>query len=118
MTNELVSLLFQSRLQAHIWHLKTDSYAQHVALQGYYQGIVPLVDRLAECCIAHHGNMDYYKKYGTTNDGDYAEYFESLKNAVSSLRQDDIFDYPDCQAIIDEIEELISSTVYKLRYLS
>lgn len=118
MVNELVSVLFQSRLQAHIFHLRTKSYANHIALDDYYSDIVPLLDRLAETCNGHHGLMEYFKKYGVDNDGDVVQYFVGLLDQVQRLREDSMFDFADCQAIIDEIEELISITIYKLQYLS
>ena len=46
--NEYVGTLMQSRNQAHIFHLQTSSYSQHIALQEYYEGIVDLIDSLVE----------------------------------------------------------------------
>ena len=43
-----IGTLFQSRTQAHIMHLQSNSYAQHVALQGYYEEIVDIIDSLVE----------------------------------------------------------------------
>jgi len=45
---QFTSTLFASRTQAHIFHLQTTSYAQHIALGEYYGGIVDLVDGLTE----------------------------------------------------------------------
>jgi DNA-binding ferritin-like protein len=44
----LISLLMLSRSQTHIYHLETKSFAQHKALQTYYDGIIPLLDSYAE----------------------------------------------------------------------
>ena len=35
-----ISLLFASRTQAHVFHLQTNSYAMHKALNGYYDDII------------------------------------------------------------------------------
>ena len=43
-----VGLLFLDRDLAHREHLKTTSYAQHVALQEFYESIVELADEFAE----------------------------------------------------------------------
>ena len=43
-----IGTLMQSRNQAHIYHLQTNSFAQHMALQCYYEGIIPLFDGLVE----------------------------------------------------------------------
>ena len=38
---ELVMRLFHARTTAHVLHLKSRSYAQHVALNEFYDGVVP-----------------------------------------------------------------------------
>ena len=48
MAQRYVGLLMNSRTQAHAFHLTTPSYAEHKALQAYYEGIVPLLDAWAE----------------------------------------------------------------------
>jgi len=50
-----IGTLMQSRNQAHIYHLQTNSFAAHKALQEYYEEIVDLVDGLVE---------SYQGKYG------------------------------------------------------
>ena len=44
--NEYVGTLFQSRNQAHIYHLQTPSYAKHMALNDYYEDIIDIIDDL------------------------------------------------------------------------
>ena len=46
--SDFVSVLFQSRTQAHVWHLQTDSHAEHSALGDYYEDIVGATDSLVE----------------------------------------------------------------------
>lgn len=45
---KFVGALFLSRTVAHILHLKTKSYAQHKALNEFYDSIVDLADAFAE----------------------------------------------------------------------
>ena len=45
---EMMSLLLHSQTQVHTFHLQTESYAEHKALQKYYEGIDDLVDGLVE----------------------------------------------------------------------
>ena len=45
---EMIGIMFMSRTYAHMAHLKTGSYAKHVALNGFYDGIVDFADALAE----------------------------------------------------------------------
>ena len=44
----LVSLMFLSREQAHRAHLKTKSYAQHVALGDFYDAVIGFADTFAD----------------------------------------------------------------------
>ena len=46
--NEYIGTLFQSRNQAHIFHLQTTSYAKHKALNKYYEDIIDVIDGLVE----------------------------------------------------------------------
>ena len=61
---KLISYLFHSRTQAHIFHLQTQSFAEHMALNTYYDGIVPLVDGIVE---AYQGKYGIVKGYSNFN---------------------------------------------------
>lgn len=113
----LIGTLMQSRNQAHIYHLQTDSYAAHIALQGYYEGIVGLIDGLTESFQGRYGIVRGYNMAGTLReDTDYVRYFEALSKFVETTRtqipQDSFL-----QNAVDEIVDLIESTKYKLRFL-
>jgi len=112
-----IGTLMQSRNQAHIYHLQTPSYAQHIALQGYYEGIIPLIDELVESYQGKYGILRDYKMAGTIKeDENPTMYFEGLCKFVEailpSLPQDNflINQY-------DEVMTLIQSTKYKLKFL-
>ena len=51
---KLISYLFHSQTQVHIFHLQTTSFAEHKALQDYYDGIDDLIDGLVE---SYQGNL-------------------------------------------------------------
>lgn len=115
-----VSCLFFSRNQAHVFHLQSDSHAKHIALNEYYDGIIPLVDSLVETyqgtnpVILDYKNDEKYKGY--TKDG-VTKYFEDLLKEVQEDRK--VFGTDsDLQNIIDEIVSLIKSTLYKLKRLA
>jgi hypothetical protein len=55
--NRYVGILMNSREQAHAFHLTTNSFAQHKALQAYYEGIVPLLDDWAEAYMGKYGRF-------------------------------------------------------------
>jgi hypothetical protein len=118
---EMVSELFCSEIQTHMFHLQTksqSSFAEHMALGGYYTEIGEKLDGLIE---SYQGKYDIVKGYKSYSFEDYKnvdqliKYFNDLADMVSSKR--------DCckdsyiQNQIDGIEELIYSTLYKLRNL-
>jgi hypothetical protein len=110
-----VSTLLHSATNAHFMHLQTDSYAEHVALGEYYDGIVDLVDVYAE---AYQGKYDKIKAY--PDDFHLAKtpqkYLKSLCDFVEEIRKELPKD-TQLQNIIDEIAQLLDSTLYKLRFL-
>jgi hypothetical protein len=113
-----IGTLMQSRNQVHIYHLQTDSYAAHVALQGYYEGIVDLIDGLVESYQGRNGILRGYKMAGTIKeDNNPTIYFEGLCKFVETARtqvpQDSYI-----QNQIDEVVALIESTKYKLKFLN
>jgi hypothetical protein len=112
-----IGTLMQSRNQAHIYHLQTTSYAQHKALQGYYEGIVDLIDGLVESYQGRHGILRDYRMAGTIKEDDNSLlYFEGLAKFVETIRtqipQDSYI-----QNQVDEVVDLIESTKYKLKFL-
>lgn len=118
---DMVCALLHSQTQVHIFHLGVKgkgSYAAHKALQGYYEGIDELVDSLIESYQGKYGLLTNYKSFKN-------ESFKSIKQSISYLKglNDMIEDKRDCcddsfiQNQIDSIQELIFSTLYKLRFL-
>lgn len=112
-----IGTLMQSRNQVHIYHLQTESYAAHVALQGYYEGIIPLIDALVESYQGRYGILRGYKMAGSIKeDNNFALYFEGLCKFVEGIRtqlpQDSYI-----QNQVDEVVAIIESTKYKLKFL-
>jgi hypothetical protein len=114
---DFLSLLFASATQSHILHLQTKSYAAHKALQGYYEGIVPLIDTYAETYQGKYGIIQGYS-YSELVEGDkqILPYFKELEELVTVLEQDLPKDV-DLQNTYADILDLIHKTNYLLRYL-
>lgn len=115
---EMMSLLLHSRTQVHTLHLQTKSYAEHKALNDYYDGIVGLVDGLIESYQGKYSILKGYKTYDIENYKDASStinYFKDLYQKVEELR--DCCKETYIQNQIDEVCELINSTLYKLRFL-
>jgi len=115
---EMMSLLLHSRTQTHTLHLQTNSYPEHMALNGYYDGIGDLIDGLIESFQGKYGIIKGYKsmdiqEWRSTEDT--VKYMKGLCENVIELR--DCCEDSYIQNQIDTVCELINSTIYKLRFL-
>ena len=115
---DMVSILLHSQTQAHIFHLQTKSYSEHKALQKYYEGIDGLVDGLIE---SYQGKYDVITQYNSVKNEDYKsneqviKYFKVLDTMIEKNRKSVKESF--IQNQIDTVQELINSTVYKLKFL-
>lgn len=115
-----IGTLMQSRNQAHIYHLQAEgpgAYAAHIALQAYYEGIIPLIDALTEGFQGRYGILRGYKMATTIKEDNNPQmYFEGLSKFVETIRtqipQDSYI-----QNQVDTVVDLIESTKYKLKFL-
>lgn len=117
----LISVLFASRTQAHIFHFQTTSFSVHKALNDYYDGIIDLTDGVVESYQGKYGIITNYsaatKITESASVSQIITYFTDLSELVDRLRKQipqDTF----IQNQIDEIVELISGTLYKLKFLN
>lgn len=106
-------MLMNSREQAHIFHLATYSYAQHKALQSYYEAIVPLLDSWAEAYMGKYGRLKRVaiNKRFMSDPKKARAYFKSLLGRIRLLKlpKDSYL-----KNIQDEVTALIRSTMYQL----
>ena len=115
MIAKAIGIMFAGRTITHILHLKTKSYAEHKALNKFYDGIVDLADDLAEATQGQYGLLDIpFITVAVPNDSTVF-----LKGQLTELEKimkcvDD--DY--LMSIFQEIQKLYRSTIYKLVNLS
>lgn len=118
---DMISTLLHSRSQVHIFHWQTksqSSFAEHMALGGYYDEIGELIDGIVE---SYQGKHDLLTGYKTIKMVDYKSteqlisYFKELDDNIEKNRKGVKESY--IQNQIDTIQELIYSTLYKLRFL-
>jgi hypothetical protein len=115
---EMVCQILHSQTQIHIFHLGTKSYSEHKALQKYYEGIDVIVDGVIESYQGKYGLLTNYKSFKNQsykNKNQVLKYFTSLLNMIEENR--DSVDDSYIQNQIDTIQELINSTLYKLKFL-
>ena len=109
--------LLHSVTNAHILHLTTRSYAEHKALEDYYTEVGDRVDEFIEAFQGKYGLLhDFIADYALP--GQPIEYLTYLKDEVATLRRSEKFPQDsELQNSVDEIAQLIDSTLYKLRFL-
>ncbi len=112
--SKIVSLLFNASTNARFFHLETKSYAQHKALNEFYDEVVSLGDRFAESYQGQYGLISGYT-IGNKESEPMAMLVDQLKQIVnlkSSFKDSHLVQ------ILDDVVELYTSTIYKLRFLS
>ena len=115
---KIAEKILHSRTQIHIFHLQTKSYAEHKALNDYYDGVIGLFDGLVESYQGKHGIITNYQCDGFedySSGEQVIQYLEDLEDSIESLRKSVKESY--IQNQIDTVEELINSTLYKLKFL-
>jgi len=105
---------FAVRTAAHLLHLSTTSYAQHVALNSFYDGLVPLIDSYAETYQGENGLIKSYPSKTPPTDSALA-LLEDYLELVREEQKDDTSEA--MMNILAEIEQLTSTSLYKLRFL-
>lgn len=111
-----VATLLHSGTNAHFLHLQSKSYAQHVALGEYYDKIIDLVDAWAE---AYQGCYEIIGSYPTdfhAAKGDPVDYLEMLSEYIEKIRKT-LPEESQLQQLVDNIAELVDTTLYKLKNL-
>jgi len=114
---EFIALLFMARDITHREHLKTKSYAQHMALGAFYPAIIELADSIAEAYQGCEGKLITVPYVKNTATGSIDSILRSHLDWISKNRKK-LSDESSIQNIIDEIVALYQSTLYKLKFLA
>jgi len=113
---QFILTLLHAATNTHLLHLKSTSYAEHMALGAFYQALPDLVDVVAE---GIQGLTEELIEYPV-------DYYPPMDNALDELRslkdfvKDERATLPqdtEIQNAVDEIADLINSTIYKLKFL-
>lgn len=112
---KMIGILFMSRTYAHMAHLKTSSFAEHKALNEFYDEIVDLADDLAEATQGKYGKLDipFIDLKGDVEEP--TDAIESHAVMVDNLCKKCDEDWID--NIVQEIQKCYRSTIYKLKEL-
>lgn len=100
---------------AHYAHLITSSYAQHKALNEFYEEVVDAADTFAEGFMGRYGKFESFPNIreastdGLTIVGNLTKWIDANRAVISELSE--------IQNDIDSILTVCNSTAYKLREL-
>ena len=109
----VIGQLFHSRDVIHIVHLQTTSYAEHKALNNYYDTLLDLVDGLLESYMGTLGKRVNFK-IPSSEYVNPKQHLTQLKQYVMKHRNVFGEENTHLQNIIDEIIALITKTLYLL----
>ena len=115
---ELLITLLNSATIGHVLHLRSRSYSEHKALQGFYQGMPDLVDSVIEAWQGRNGELVEYpdQMVDLSEHDDALVYVMYLKMLLEEERGV-LGGASEIQNLVDGIAELIDSTLYKLTFL-
>ncbi|OXE37442.1 MAG: hypothetical protein CGW95_01440 [Phenylobacterium zucineum] len=120
MIESLIAHLFFLRELAHRAHLRTSSYAQHVALGEFYGAIGDRADAIAEAYMGRDGEMIGTIPFVIEQPtGDIVADITAQRDWIDANRTgEECLDRSEIQNLIDEAVSTIDSVLYKLTFLS
>lgn len=106
---KFIGTLFHSRDTMHIAHLQTTSFAEHKALNAYYDGILDLTDKFTEAYFGRFKRCEIIIPESKNMDA--ISHLKELQSIVDTERNN----YPsEIQNIMDEMLSLIDKILYLL----
>jgi hypothetical protein len=121
MIEQLISRVFATRNAAHLTHWRTKSYAQHVALNEFYDDALDALDTLVE---GHQGAFDLIGEVPSST----AKVDGAVKTIIKRLEEDLVWindnrakiteGLPSLDNMLQDMEGVYLKALYKLRNLS
>lgn len=113
---DFASSLFEIRINGHIAHLQTTSFAKHKALDELYSGIVDLTDSYLETYQGLYGIVKGYPQIKLAEISDMAFYLNKKREEFRAYRL--TVKESELQQKIDDILEFLDTIIYKLKNLA
>jgi hypothetical protein len=113
---EFLSALNSCKQQSIFWHNQTMSYAEHKALNNFYDDIEDLLDDLVESVAGIYGRPKGYEVHDFedwTSTEATSQYFKKVYEMIQTERKT-IYQDSWIQNQIDEIAQLVAKTIYLL----
>lgn len=117
MIEELVAKVFAARNMTHLEHWRTKSFAQHMALGDFYDGVIDIIDTLVEAYQGNFGKIGKVKLADETEE-DCIKCLTDQVSWIASNRSEIAQEVDALENIVDELTGLYLKTLYKLENLS
>ena len=108
--------LLHAVTNAHLLHLQTKSYAEHKALQGYYDKLPDAIDSLIEQYQGAYQKIIEYPNMYEPPKADALQEITSIRDFIVANRAV-VGDYTSLQNEVDALLSIVESTMYKLTFL-
>jgi hypothetical protein len=120
MIESLIAHLFFLRELAHRAHLRTTSFAQHMALGAFYTDIGERADAIAEAYMGRDGKLLETIPFVIDQpSGDIIADITAQRDWLDANRSgEECLDRSEVQNLIDEAVSTIDGVLYKLTFLS
>lgn len=116
MIEELIGRVFGARNLAHIRHFTSKSYAQHMALGEFYEGVIGAVDELVECWQGQFGLIGDVDVVQPDAD-DMVEFLREEADWMEVNREAISNESSSIANLVDGLVAIYLKTIYKLENL-
>jgi hypothetical protein len=114
MITELVSRVFSARNISHIHHWKTKSYAQHVALGGFYDGVIDSVDAIVENFQGLYGDIGDVEAISGKAPKDIVKYLSDEADWIEANRDEITQGSDSLGNLVDNLVNTYTKTIFLL----
>jgi hypothetical protein len=118
-TGTMVSMIFVARDLTHRQHLRTVSYAEHVALGEFYEKVIPLIDAFVEAYQGRFNEIVEIPLGDNEFEGEISDILQQQLAWIDDNRAKVVpKNEPALNSSLDNIVNLYEVTLYKLRFLA
>lgn len=118
MIEELIAKVFATRNTSHLEHWRTDSFAKHMALGDFYDGVIDIIDNLVECYQGNFGKIGEVPDVEQVHNTDCCALLSKDVAWIAKNRSKIAKNVASLENIVDELTSLYLKTLYKLENLS
>jgi len=114
---KMIGVMFLSREVAHREHLKSSSYAQHMALGDFYEAVICQADILAETYQGMGTLIEDIPYMDHDGEGNITSTLKKHLVLIQRLRSKYTPESDAMNNVFDDIETMYLGTLYKLKFL-